>query len=75
MLLTIVVVGIHTVVMPVHAINTHGVLELQLSSFLKFTADRVNWSALSSSRFNPQQRAPCIRLSGDWWAPQPFRLI
>jgi len=31
MLLTLVVAGIDTVVMPVYAINTHGVLELQLS--------------------------------------------
>jgi len=52
MLLTIVFVSIDTVVMPVHTINTHGVLRLQLSSF-KFTADGVNWSDLSSSRFNP----------------------
>jgi len=52
MLSTIVVVGKDTVVLPVHAINTHGVLKVKLSSFLKFTADGVNWSALSSSRLN-----------------------
>jgi hypothetical protein len=52
MFLTIVVAGIGTVVMPVHAINTHGILKLQLSSF-KFTADGVNWSYLSSTHFNP----------------------
>ena len=53
MLSTIVVAGKDTPVMPVHVISTRVLLVLKLSSFLKFTADGVNWSASSSNRLNP----------------------